>query len=385
MDRLLAIVPKGDRIDWPLIEGTVMAPFVAPLRATPQTRRYHGEGDVWTHTRMVCEELVKLEAFRDLPDRARQEVFLAALLHDVGKPSVTQAERDGHFSARGHAKRSAQMVRKLLWVDYDLAGDADKRSFRETVCSLVQHHALPLHIVESPYEEPHFRAIAAEAELSADYTWELQCLVTEADVRGRIADDVPELLHTVEYCRLRAQDLGCYKGPYPFPAAHTRFRYLDGHPISPDYALYNENWGEVTVLCGLPGTGKDSFIGRNCPGLPVVSLDDIRNELDIKPTENQGMVAQKAIEQAKVYLRDHQPFVWNATSLTRMARARILGLCGDYKASANIVFLETPWKENLRRNAAREAVVPQAVIDRMLDKLEMPYPQEAENVEWKCI
>lgn len=185
----------------------------------------------------------------------------------------------------------------------------------------------------------------------------------------RIADDVPELIPTVEYCCLRAQDLG----------------YLDGHPISPDYPLYNENWGKVTVLRGLPGTGKDSFIGHNYPDLPVVSMDDIRNELDIKPTENQGMVVQAAIEQAKVFLRSHQPFVWNATNLTRMARARILGLCEEYKASARIIFIETPWKENLRRNAAREAIVPQAVIDRKLDKLEMPYPQEAEHIEWICL
>ena len=266
-----------------------------------------------------------------------------------------------------------------------MAGNPDKRSFRETVCSLIQHHGLPLHIVESPCEEPHFRAVAAEAELSKGYSWELQCLVTEADVRGRIADDVPQLINDVEYCRLRAQELGCYSGPYAFPDSHTRYWYLDGHPISPDYPFFNETWGEVIVVGGLPGTGKDTFIYRNYPGLPVVSLDDIRNDLDILPTENQGPVAQKAIEQAKSFLRAHQPFVWNATNLTRMTRARILGLCTDYKAAVRIVFLETSWEENLRRNAARTAMVPPAVIERMLGKVEMPYPHEADSIEWKTI
>lgn len=384
MDRLIAIVPKGNQIDWPLIERTVMAPFVEDMRNTPQTQRWHGEGDVWTHTKMVCEELVKLDCFQNLPERQRQEVFLAALLHDIGKPAVTKWE-DGHYTTKGHTKRGAQMVRTLLWEEYNMAGDSDKRSFRETVCSLIQHHGLPLHIVESPCEDPHFRAIAAEAELSKDYTWELQCLVTEADVRGRIANDVPQLVQDVEYCRLRAQELGCYTGPYTFPDAHTRYWYLDGHPISPDYPFFNETWGEVIVICGLPGTGKDSFIERNYPGIPVVSLDDIRNDLDILPTENQGPVAQKAIEQAKSFLRAHQPFVWNATNLTRMTRARIQSLCLDYKAAARIVFLETPWEENLRRNASRTAMVPPAVIERMLGKVEMPYPHEADNVEWKTV
>lgn len=384
MDRLIAIVPKGNQIDWPLIERTVMAPFVEDMRNTPQTQRWHGEGDVWAHTRMVCEELMKLEGFQRLPERQRQEVFLASLFHDIGKPSVTKWE-DGHYSTKGHTKRGAQMVRTLLWKEYDMAGNPDKRSFRETVCSLIQHHGLPLHIVESPCEEPHFRAVAAEAELSKGYSWELQCLVTEADVRGRIADDVPQLINDVEYCRLRAQELGCYSGPYAFPDSHTRYWYLDGHPISPDYPFFNETWGEVIVVGGLPGTGKDTFIYRNYPGLPVVSLDDIRNDLDILPTENQGPVAQKAIEQAKSFLRAHQPFVWNATNLTRMTRARILGLCTDYKAAVRIVFLETSWEENLRRNAARTAMVPPAVIERMLGKVEMPYPHEADSIEWKTI
>ena len=385
MDRLLAIVPRDAHIDWPLIERTVMAPFVADLTATPQTATYHGEGNVWAHTILVCEELVKMDAFWNLPERARQEVFLATLFHDIGKPSVTTEEPDGHFRAQGHAKRGAHQVRELLWKEYGMAGDPDRRTFRETVCSLVQHHAMPLHIADSPYEESRFRAVAAEAELSGDYTWELQCLVTEADVRGRIADDVPQLLNTLEYCRLRAQDLGCFTGPYPFPDAYTRFRYLDGYPVSPDYPLFNETWGEVTVLCGLPGTGKDYYIEHHLPGLPVVSLDGIRQERGILPSDsNQGPVVQEAMDRAKAFLRARQSFVWNATSLTRMIRGKILALCRDYKASTRIVFLETNWDEELRRNASRTDVVPLDVIERMLSRLEVPYPQEAEVVEWIC-
>ena len=209
--------------------------------------------------------------------------------------------------------------------------------------------------------------------------------IAEAYVRGRIADDVPQLLNTLEYCRLRAQELGCYTGPYPFPDAYTRFRYLDGRPISPDYPLFNENWGEVTVLCGLPGTGKDYYIAHHLPDLPVVSLDGIRLELDILPSDsNQGPVVQEAMDRAKAFLRARQPFVWNATSLTRTIRDKILDLCRDYKTSTRIVFLETNWQEELRRNASRTAVVPLDVIERMLSQLEVPYPQEAEVVEWIC-
>lgn len=384
MKRLITIVPKGNQINWPLIEGTVMAPFAEAMRQTPQTQRWHEEGDVWTHTKMVCEELVKLDGFQRLPERQRHEVFLAALFHDIGKPAVTKWE-DGRYTTRGHARLGAHMVRAMLWKDYNMAGDPDKQAFRETVCSLVLHHALPLCIVESPYEEPHFRSVAAEGELSGDYSWELQCLVTEADARGRITDSVPRLVTDVECCRKRALELGCYNAPYPFPDEHTRFSYLYGMLSSLDKPSADIFWDEVIVVCGLPGTGKDSFIERNFPGRPVVLLDDIRNDLDFLPMENTDLAAAKAIGEAVGYILVHQPFVWNATNLTRITRERILSLCTKYKASAKIIYLETPWEENLRRNACRAGMVQPAIIERMLGKLEMPYPDEAVTVEWKCI
>ena len=52
-----------------------------------------------THIELKGESmcLVKLDLFRHLPERQRQEVFLAALFHDIGKPAVTNWE-DGNES-----------------------------------------------------------------------------------------------------------------------------------------------------------------------------------------------------------------------------------------------------------------------------------------------
>lgn len=74
----------------------------------------------------------------------------------------------------------------------------------------------------------------------------------------------------------------------------------------------------MILMCGLPGTGKDTWIGKNHPELPVVCMDDIRRQMGIKPTDNQGQVVQAAREQARVYLRAKQPFIWNATGITAM-------------------------------------------------------------------
>ena len=36
--------------------------------------------------------------------------------------------------------------------------------------------------------------------------------------------------------------------------------------------LYDDTWGEVILMCGLPGTGKDHWIRSHCPSLPTVWL-----------------------------------------------------------------------------------------------------------------
>ena len=54
-------------------------------------------------------------------------------------------------------------------------------------------------------------------------------------------------------------------------------------------------------------------------------------------------------------------------------------------AAVRIVYLETAWDENLRRNARRPDAVPEDVIDEMLGVLSPPEVFEARHVEWICV
>src|SRR5690606_11976175 len=83
---LVNIVPSpGHAVDWAAIVA-VLGDHVAAMADCAQDPRHHPEGDVWTHTRMVVEELLELDAFRSLPEEERFALFWAALLHDIGKP-----------------------------------------------------------------------------------------------------------------------------------------------------------------------------------------------------------------------------------------------------------------------------------------------------------
>ena len=119
--------------------------------------------------------------------------------------------------------------------------------------------------------------------------------------------------------------------------------------------------------------------------MPVVSLDEIRKELDISPEENQGRVIAAAHDHAREYLRKKQPFIWNSTSVTEQQRSTQISLFEDYGASVRTVFLETEFEEEMRRNEERAEAVPARVIERMLSRLEIPERFECESVEWNIV
>ena len=77
-----------------------------------------------------------------------------------------------------------------------------------------------------------------------------------------------------------------------------------------------------------------------------------------------------------------QPFAWNATNVTRQMRRMLIDFFKSYKARVRIVYVETPWAELVKRNARRSRPVPEAVLNKLAEKLEVPDLSEAQRVEW---
>jgi len=370
--------------DWDVLYSLETGELFRRMAETPQDPEWHGEGDVMRHTRLVCEALAAREDFRALPVNSQRAVALAALLHDIGKTVCTKFE-EGRYTSRGHSATGARMAREMLWKDFGLCGDSEKQNFRETVCTLIRYHSAPMHIFDQEETERTFTRIAAEGNLAGGFTLEMLCILALADAAGRIADDSGECMELVELCRQTVDDFGCLRGPAHFADDHTQRAYFKGRSVWRGQSLYDDTWGEVILLSGLPGTGKDTWISEQKPEMNVISLDDIRNRMGILPTDSQGEVAQAAQEQARIYLRARLPFIWNATNITQAMRQKLVSLFEDYGASVRIVYLETGWDENLRRNADRKACVPANVIEHMLGKMTLPQRWEARVVEWICV
>jgi predicted kinase len=364
----LCPAPPGWAVAWSDIVDAFA--WVRRLVGVPQDAIHHAEGDVATHTRMACEALAALPQWQARPPAERSRLFAAVLLHDVAKPDCTQVEADGRITAHGHSRRGDLIARRVLW---ELGAPV---AWREHVAALVRHHQIPFWALERPdLDRIVFRAslLARNDDLA---------LLATADILGRICGDADEVCDNIalfqEYCAER----GCLDRPRRFASEHARFWYFRTPGRDPDYAAYDDTRLTVTVLSGLPGIGKDHWIAEHRPGWPVVSLDALRGELGVKPTDDQRPVAAAAHALAREYLRAGEPFVWNATNVSRRVREQCIGLIAGYRGRVELVALEAPPQVLRTRNRARPQPVPEAVVDRLIDRWETPDPTEAHTVEW---
>lgn len=350
-------------------------PALELAKTTPQDPRYHGEGDVWTHTQMVMEALLALPQYQ-AADRADQEiVFLAALLHDIAKHSTTVIDPvTGAIGQPGHSRKGAIDARIALW-------DAGVPfAVREAVCRLIAVHQVPFFALEGSRRGKTPEFIVRELSWQVDIP--LLAMLAEADMRGRICPDGQRVLDNIAlFCEL-ARDERCFGQPRAFADAHTAVSYFRGADVHPDYPLFQEPGSRVIVMSGLPASGKNTWVSRHHPELPVISFDDAREELGLRHGKNEGMVAHLAIDRARELLRRKAPFVWNATHLSELMRKKTLDLLYSYHAQVELVYLEQPRAELLRRNTRRDTSLSNKTLTSMLHRWDLPLPTEAHRVTY---
>ena len=359
----------SERKDWNSLEQQFG--WVRDMNQVPQHTVHHAEGSVAVHTRMVLEALLRQPAYPMLPEQEREILWAAALLHDVEKRSTSVDEGNGQVTSKNHAKRGETTVRTLLYRDIPAPFN-----IREHIASLVRHHGLPIWLMER--EDPLKRACEASLRLDTSLLKQL----TVADICGRISTDKEVLLEATEFFEMFCREQQCWGKAREFANGTARFHYFHTPRSYIDYVPHDDFKCEVTLLVGLPGMGKDYYIESRCADMPVVSLDAIRRKHKFSPTDKaaNGWVAQTAKEQARIYLRKGQDFIWNATNVSRQRRTQLIDLFITYGSRVKIVYIEKPYSVWRRQNSTREYEVPETVLDKMLGRLEVPQLTEAHEI-----
>ncbi len=128
---------------------------------------------MWTHTKMVCDELERLAEWPDLSREDQLILLFTALFHDAGKPQTTMLDPEtGRVRSPKYALVGEALARAALrGVGCDLA-------VREAIAALVRFHGRPAFLLEK--ESPEREVIA----LSWSVRNRLLHLFALADARG---------------------------------------------------------------------------------------------------------------------------------------------------------------------------------------------------------
>ncbi len=378
-------------------------PLLLDLQDTPQDPIWHAEGDVATHTRMVCEELEEAIA-RDThackTPYLRRISRLGALLHDIAKPLVTREDitpERMRIIAPRHAERGAS------YIIYRLLDAGCPHQLALDVAALVALHHDPKFLLIKSRGIGAYRKLARHAHIEALYDLEM------ADMRGRRCEDRQDQIELIELFRVACEEHGVWDPEqaeawqHDFcshihdgldalsPARRQRgvveglWAYERGEIFTPHEAISKElargeRFCTLTMMYGPSGSGKSHQarqLAQQCD--VVIALDAIREELTgnaADQSKNKEAVAL-ARDRLRDALRSQQDILWDATNLIRDFRGPVLQLAHDYQAATHIIAMHTSPKICFERNATRQRSIPARVLAHQFDALRWPDVDEA--------
>lgn len=140
------------------------------------------------------------------------------------------------------------------------------------------------------------------------------------------------------------------------------------------------------IMVGVPGSGKSTKAKEIAKeyNAYINSSDSIREELygdenilgDSK--EVFSLMNKRTIEK----LSNGENVICDATNVSIKTRRVALEVVKDIECEKIVVFMNTPYKESMKRNFSRERKVPAYVIGRMNKQLEIPTKEEGFDDIW---
>ncbi|QCX34191.1 HDIG domain-containing protein [Caloramator sp. E03] len=164
--------------------------MINDLKKIEQNRKYHPEGDVFTHTLMVVDEAAsRREKSKD------PRVFMwAAFLHDIGKAPTTRVT-EGRVTSYNHEKFGSKMAYEFL------KEFTDDDEFIKKVVAMVRWHMEALYVIKN-------MAFSSIGEMLKEVSLDEIALLNLCDRIGRgdmsdekVRDEMKGIKMFVEKCK----------------------------------------------------------------------------------------------------------------------------------------------------------------------------------------
>jgi len=327
---------------------------------------YHLEGDVFTHTMMVCLMARQVAPNNDV-------VRWSSLLHDIGKPGARRVKDDvKRVAFHGHEGLSSFMAIDILnKADIPVAD-------KIMIYKLIAMHGELFHFVKSDgtIKDDILDVFKGERELLENLVYQVW-----ADSFGRFwqAGRVTNI----------DADL-----PDHFRPMIEKLAYR----IEP---MKNTGVPQLVVLIGPPCSGKSTWINANYPNATVVSRDNLveaagrkrgmnysetfkflNDNKEVSHAEVDGALTN-LVNEVKTSIKD---VVIDMTNMSKKGRRRWLGEFNKHDKKA-VVFL-TGFEELKKRNKIRADMtgkyIPAHVLEDMCIRYSLPtYAEGFNSIEYQ--
>lgn len=377
--KILDLFDNDFNINWEFVNKI---PEIKALIGCKQNSQWHQEGDAYNHTVNVVNEMQKIVDNNDIKTKhVRMLLLAAALFHDIGKPLTTYFDKnDGEYHSKNHGLEGARLARILFFDEPDVY-------FRESLIYMVRNH-MDLHYIYGKSDKYKKKLIKLSfgmvpltymlwLNMADTYGSMSICESPEKrDVRFKIINELMDELH------IRWTNYMEYENRLTPYKELNNLVDLGIKDVNQDKESFN-----VYIMCGLPGSGKSTYIKENFPNLPIISRDVFRYELGLTASPDEKIIA-KPDEEKRItrlmneriieYCKAGKDFIIDNMNLRYTYRQAVLNIALQYNAYITVIYIEAPNIETCIKRRAGQ--IPANEYKRILNTIDFPMPYEYDDI-----
>lgn len=367
------------------------ATLLDALSNTPQNPRYHAEGSVLAHTRLVLDRYYHHIDDYALSAEDREVLYWAVLLHDTGKIKATRWESN-RWRSTGHERMSVPIALDVLIRQPEISPEQ-----RRKILDLIRWHGFPLQFARQRMALSTLKLLGTRVDLK------MLAIFGRFDLEGRECEDrewIKEVVqqfehHDVPKAEFEALPFAQWQALYPKwnlrhkNAAWSAFRMEQADLLAKlaDAPLIDtpETYGKkVYLTIGPPLAGKSTWIAENLPG--VFRLSMAEHGMSEEDLDSDKYYADRKLIEFKhfltVYLNRHRQVVLDGRNLNAAFRMRLNEMIRGLNVDIEYIVFESDLKTLRERNAGAENPLETERLEALYEMVDLVHPWEGYVVRY---